>query len=84
MSNDTFKYGDVVDCDICTTPISLFIIGELKGPEEYGNIYVGGNERKIGLALKGHYLKKTGVNEAKADKYREIYIAKYPDKLKEL
>jgi len=83
MSNNTFKYGDVVDCDICTTLLSITIFGTLNGPEEYGDIYVGGNERTIGLAIKGHYLKKTGVNEAKADKYHEIYVAKYPNKLKE-
>lgn len=84
MSEKTFEYGDVVDCNFCATPLSLFIFGKLKGPEEYGDIYVGGNQRTVGLALKGHYLTKTGVDIAKADKYHEIYVAKYPNKLKEV
>jgi len=79
-----FEYGDVVDCNICTTPMSLFIFGKLKGPEEYGDIYVCGNQRTFGLALKGHYLKKTGVDLKKADKYHELYVARYPNKLKDL
>ncbi len=85
MSDEqTFEYGDVVDCNICTTPMSIIIFGELKGPEQYGAIYVGGNARTTGLALKGHYLSKTGVDLKKADKYHERYTTKYPDKLKDL
>jgi len=79
-----FEYGDVVDCNISTTPMEIIIFGELEGPEEYGAIYVGGNMKTVGIALKGHYLNKTGVNVDKADRYRERYIATKPNKLKEL
>jgi hypothetical protein len=83
MSDETiFEFGDVVDCDICTTPMSITIFGKLNGPEKYGDIYVGGNSRTIGIALKGHYLSKTGVDLKKADQYRERYIEQNPDKLK--
>ncbi len=79
---ERFEFGDVVDCNICTTPMSITIFGKLNGPEEYGDIYVGGNKRTPSIALKGHYLSKTGVDLKKADKYRELYIAKNPNKLK--
>lgn len=85
MSETKFEFGDVVDCNICSTPMVLIIFGELNGPEEYGDIYVAGDKRTLGLALKDCYLKKTGdVNLAKAGDYRELYIQKYPNKLKEL
>ena len=47
----TFEFGDVVDCNICTTPMSITIFGKLNGPEKYGDIYVGGNARTIGIEL---------------------------------
>ena len=85
MIEKTFEFGDIVDCNICSTPMVLTIFGELNGPEEYGDIYVAGDKRTLGLALKGHYLKKTGdVNLTKAEDYRELYLKKYPNKLKEL
>jgi len=79
-----FEYGDVVDCNICTTPMEIIIFGELNGPKEHGTIYVGGNLKTAGIAIKGHYLSKTGVNVEKADKWRERYIEMKPGKLKEL
>ena len=79
-----FEYGDVVDCNICTTPMEIIIFGELDGPEEYGAIYVGGNVKTFGIAIKGHYLNKTGVNVEKADKWRDRYEAAKPNKLKDL
>ena len=85
MSNETkFEFGDVVDCNISKSPMEIIIFGELEGPEEYGSIYVGGNVKTVGIAIKGHYLSKTGVNVEKADKYRDRYEAAKPNKLKEL
>ncbi len=78
-----FKYGDVVDCAICKPPLSMIIFGELYGPEEYGDIYMAGDP-KYSIAIKGHYLTKTDVNIAKADKYRDRYESLTPNKLKDL
>ena len=79
-----FEYGDVVDCAICNPPMEIIIIGALHGPEEYGTIYIGSNPKTFGMAIKGHYLTKTGVNMKKADDYCEDYMIKYPNKLKDL